>query len=97
VQKKVAAYSPEQKANLVKVIAAVSAEAQLKSQLAADQRDTAMIEEGRVLLLNELKCSDYHQFRNKDEDATGPDLTGYGSLKWLINFINNPTHADLYG
>ena len=59
--------------------------------------DKQLIEEGRALLLNELKCSDCHQFRNKDEEATGPDLTGYGSRKWLINFINNPAHADLYG
>jgi ubiquinol-cytochrome c reductase cytochrome b subunit len=97
VQKQVAAFSPEEKQNLSKVIAAVSAEAQLKSQLGADQRDAPMIEQGRALIQSELKCTDCHQFRAKDEDATAPDLTGYGSRKWLINFINNPAHADFYG
>lgn len=97
VQEKVAAYSPEKKAALGKVIIALSAEAQLKSQLAADQRDAAIIEEGRRLLTEELSCTDCHQFHKRDEEATGPDLTNYGSRKWLINFIANPAHVDLYG
>jgi ubiquinol-cytochrome c reductase cytochrome b subunit len=97
VHDKVAKYTPERKAVLQKVILALSAEAQLKSQLAADQRDAAIIQEGRGLLGDELSCTDCHQFHHKDEEATGPDLTGYGSRKWLINFINNPAHADFYG
>jgi ubiquinol-cytochrome c reductase cytochrome b subunit len=79
------------------VIAALSAEAQLKAQLAADQRDAVIIEAGRGLLRDEFSCTDCHQFHAKDEDATAPELTGYGSRKWLINFINNPAHADFYG
>src|SRR5260370_14583325 len=97
VKKEVAAYSPEQKEKLHKVLLAVSAEAQLKSQLAADQRDAALIAEGRALIQSELKCTDCHQFHTKDEEATGPDLTGYGSRKWLISFISNPAHPDFYG
>lgn len=97
VHEKVASYSPEKQGQLKSVIAALSAEAQLKSQLAADQRDTAIIEAGRGFLQNELSCTDCHQFHTKDEDATGPDLTGYGSRKWLINFISNPAHPDFYG
>jgi ubiquinol-cytochrome c reductase cytochrome b subunit len=97
VTRDVAAYTPEQKEKLRKVIAAVSAEAQLKSQLAADQRDAAMIQEGRKLLDEEMKCSDCHSFGKKDENATGPELTGYGSRRWLIASISNPAHPDLYG
>ena len=97
VKKDVANYTPEQKEKLRKAIAAISAEAQLKSQLAADQRDTAIIEEGRTLIENEMKCKDCHQFRKKDEDATAPNLTGYGSREWLVGFINNPAHPDSYG
>jgi ubiquinol-cytochrome c reductase cytochrome b subunit len=97
VQKKAANFSPEQKESLQKVIVAISAEAQLKSQIAADQRDAAIIEEGRTLLQNETKCTDCHRFRNKDEEATAPDLTGYGSRKWLIDFVSNPAHPDFYG
>ncbi len=97
VHEKVAAYAPEKQGQLSQVIAALSAEAQLKSQLAADHRDTVLIEEGRRLLRDEFSCTDCHQFHTKDEDATAPDLTGYGSRKWLSNFINNPAHADFYG
>jgi len=97
VTKDVADFASEQKEQLRKGIAALSAEAQLKSQLAADQRDAADIEQGRALIHGELRCTDCHQFHKKDEDATAPDLTGYGSRKWLINFINNPAHEDFYG
>ena len=97
VKEKVAAYAPEKKAALGKVITALSAEAQLKSQLAADQRDAVIITEGKTLLSEGLSCTDCHQFHKKDEEATAPDLTGYGSRKWLINFITNPAHPDFYG
>ncbi|HSU52864.1 MAG TPA: cytochrome b N-terminal domain-containing protein [Candidatus Dormibacteraeota bacterium] len=97
VTKEIAGYSPEQKDKLQKVISALSAEAQLKVQLAADQRDAAQVEEGKALLQGDMRCTDCHQFHKKDEDATAPDLTGYGSRKWLLSFINNPAHPDLYG
>jgi len=97
VNKDIANYTPEQKANLQNVIAAVSAEAQLKSQLAADQRDTALIEQGRTLIQSETRCTDCHQFHKQDEDATAPNLTGYGSRQWLTGFISNSAHPDYYG
>ncbi|MBI3850737.1 MAG: cytochrome b N-terminal domain-containing protein [Verrucomicrobia bacterium] len=97
VKKDVAKYSPAQKEKLKKVIAALSAEAQLKSQIVIDQRDAALIEEGRLLLQTETRCTDCHEFQKKDEDATAPILTGYGSRKWLINFITNPAHPSFYG
>lgn len=96
VTKDVAGFTPEKKESLKKAIVALSAEAQLKSQLVADQQDAAIIEQGRVLI-PDLRCTDCHQFRKKDEDATAPDLTGYGSRRWLIATINNPAHPDLYG
>jgi len=96
VNKDIANYTPEQQEKLKKVILAVSAEAQLKNQLAADQRDAAAIQEGRTLIQDEMKCANCHQFHKKDEDATAPNLTGYGSRRWLINFIGNPKHADFY-
>jgi ubiquinol-cytochrome c reductase cytochrome b subunit len=97
VTKDVAGFASEQKEQLKKAIIGLSAEAQLKGQLAADQRDGAEIEQGQALIQGELRCTDCHQFHKKDEDATAPDLTGYGSRKWLINFINNPAHEDFYG
>src|SRR5262249_8421846 len=97
VHDKLPAFPPEKKANLPKVIAALSAEAQLKSQQAMDAADAAMIEAGRGLLREEFGCTDCHQFRQKDADASAPDLTGYGSREWLIRFISNPAHESLYG
>src|SRR5260370_10955216 len=96
VKKDVAGYSAEQREKLGKVIAALSAEAQLKSQLALDQRDASIIQEGRSLIPDEMRCTECHQFHKTDETATAPDLGGYGSRRWMFGFINNPTHADFH-
>jgi ubiquinol-cytochrome c reductase cytochrome b subunit len=97
VKKDVAKYSDEQKQDLKILIAAVSAEADLKSQHAVDEKERENIVKGRKLLENGSPCADCHQFRTKDEDATGPDLTGYGSREWLIGLITNPGHIRYYG
>ena len=93
----VAKYSAEEKAQLEKIIAAISAEGKLPSQREADKRDTALIEEGRKLLADlTLDCTDCHKFR---ETAGGkaPDFTGYGSHEWLAEFLKNPGHERFYG
>jgi ubiquinol-cytochrome c reductase cytochrome b subunit len=97
VKKDVAAYTPEEQEQLRKVIEAVSAEAQLKSQAATDKRDEAIIAEGRKLVKDAMACTECHQFREKDADATAPDLTSYGSREWLIKILDNPAHDDFYG
>ena len=98
VKKDVANYSAEQKASLKKVITDLSAEAQLNSQRAADEHDAPIIAEGKTLLTSaDVRCTECHQFHKKDEDTTGPDLTGYGSREWLIGFITNPAHERFYG
>jgi ubiquinol-cytochrome c reductase cytochrome b subunit len=97
VKNKVAKYTPEQKASLQKVIAAVSAEAGLPNQAALDARDTALIQEGRELARGDMSCTDCHQFRKPDDEATAPDLTGWGSREWLIGIISNPAHERFYG
>jgi len=88
---------PKEQEQLKKVIAALSAEAQLKSQRDADARDADLIKQGRELLRGDVACTDCHAFGRPDPDATGPDLTGYGSRTWLVRFISNPAHADFYG
>ena len=83
---------------LKKVIAAVSAEAGLRSQVEADQRDAALIEQGRGLAAGEdMRCTECHQFRKKDEEASAPDLTGWGSREWLVGILANPKHPRFYG
>lgn len=97
VKKDVPKYTPEQKENLRKVLLALSAEAQLKAQQVVDQRDAQAISQGRVLFNNEeLRCAECHEFHKEDEDATGPNLTNYGSREWMIAFIVNPAHERFY-
>ncbi len=81
-------------ADLEKVIAAISAEAGLKTQPASDPD---MIKVGTTAFKDTFNCAECHQFHSKDEDATAPDLTGYGSREWLISMISNPKHDRFYG
>jgi len=98
VKDDVAGYSAEQKAQLQKVIVALSAEAGLKSQRELDRRDAAIIAEGKKLLAdNSLSCVDCHKFHSAGEDSTAPDLTGFGSREWLTAFISDPTHERFFG
>ena len=97
VKQKVARYTPEQRAGLWKVIQAVSAEAAFPAQATADQQAASDIAEGRILARTEFNCTDCHAFGKPDEDATGPDLTGWGSRDWIIGIISDPTHARFYG
>lgn len=98
VKKDIAGFSPVQKEQLTKVVAALSAEAQLKSQRADDQRDASLIAEGRTLLASEaMRCTECHRFQKDIEDPTGPDLTGYGSRDWLMGMVTNPKHERFYG
>jgi ubiquinol-cytochrome c reductase cytochrome b subunit len=98
VKKDVAAFTAEQKEQLNKIIVALSAEAGLLSQRDADQRDAAIVAEGRKLLNNEaMRCTECHKFHDQGEDPTGPDLTDFGSREWLVDFISNPAHERFYG
>jgi ubiquinol-cytochrome c reductase cytochrome b subunit len=95
VKKNVPKASPD---DIRQVIAALSAEAQLKSQREIDARDASLIDSGRDLIAgDDINCTECHQFRKPDEDASAPDLTGYGSRQWLIDFISNPAHTRFYG
>ena len=98
VNRDVTKFTPEQKEEFKKVIAAVSAEAKLQSQSELERKEQTAIEEGRLLVSSEaMRCTECHQFRKKDEDATAPDLTGYGSAEWLTAIIKNPAHERFYG
>lgn len=96
VKKDVAEYTPQQRAKLKQVVIALSAEAQLKSQIAVEQRDIAEVRAGRRAIA-ELGCTDCHAYRKPDPDATAPDLTGYASRRWLQGIISNPAHPSYYG
>jgi ubiquinol-cytochrome c reductase cytochrome b subunit len=90
-------YDAEEKAQLAKIVAALSAEAKLPLQKEMDTKDAAMIEEGRKLLSDvALDCTDCHAWRNI-EGGNGPTFEGYGSAQWLKEFIINPAHEKFYG
>ncbi len=97
VTKKVRAFTPEQKAQLTNVLMAISAEAGLKSQKQLDAASTTQIEAGKVAFKDQIGCAECHQFHSKDADASGPDLTGWGSREWLTGMISNPKSARYYG
>jgi ubiquinol-cytochrome c reductase cytochrome b subunit len=98
VKKDVAGFSPETRAQLTNALAALSAEAGLKAQRDLDKIDAALIREGQALLASpDLRCTECHQFHKADEDATAPELTGYGSREWLLGMVRNPKHTRFYG
>ena len=79
-----------------KIIAALSAQAKLESQSEIDARDAAMIKEGEALLKDETLCAQCHTFQDVEAGAA-PDLTGYGSTEWMLQFISNPSEERFYG
>ena len=85
-----------QKAERRSVIMALSAEATLPSQQVVDQRDTAAIAVGRLMLRDTTKgCAACHKFHDAGKDS--PDLTGYASAEWLRAFITDAAHERFYG
>ncbi len=97
VKKDVAEFTASDQADLQKVIIALSAEAGLKSQAALDQRDAAIITEGKKLLVSEsMTCAQCHKFHGEGE-ASGPDLTGFGSREWLTAFIAHAGDERFFG
>lgn len=98
VKENVPDFTAEQKQQLQKALFALSAEAGLKTQAAADQRDAALIDEGKKLINDTLLgCTDCHEFHGEGKGGDGPLLTGYGSREWLVAFISDPAHASFFG
>lgn len=96
VKEDIGGFNDDTKKELVAAIAALSAEAKLKSQKAIDQRDEALITKGTEALIGTLGCMDCHKFHDEGEQD-GPNLTGYGSREWMLAFISNPEHERFYG
>ena len=87
----------EQKKSLEKLVKALSAEAQLRSQRELDAKDAKGIAEGRVALTDEFGCVNCHKFHDKPGVSDTPDLTGYGSAKWIAGIVSNPADKRYYG
>ena len=79
------------------VITALVAEAGVEPHDPGDEKSQAMIEAGRELIRDENRCAQCHKFHDVDPEAGAPDLTGYRSRQWTIDFIANPSHERFYG
>lgn len=78
------------------IVAALSAQARLRTQQEADKKDEKLIQKGIVLI--EQNCANgCHKFGDKGEIGLAPDLTGYGSYEWMMGMISEPTHHRFYG
>ena len=76
------------------IVAALSTEAQLPRQREMDLKDKDLIEAGRALIADE--CTGCHRYRGK-KGSGAPDLTGYGSRRWLMEIIGDPAAKRFYG
>lgn len=78
------------------VVMALSAQAQLKSQAALDIKDSARIALGLQFMRNtSYGCAECHVFQDVGTDS--PELTGWGSRQWMIDFVNDPAHPRFFG
>ena len=87
----------EQKKNIEKVVAALSAEAHLASQRQLDADDAKIIAEGRKIMVDDFGCTDCHKFHKQGSLGSAPDLTGYGSPEWIAGILGNPADRRFYG
>jgi ubiquinol-cytochrome c reductase cytochrome b subunit len=77
------------------IAAALSAQAQLKSQREADVTDAELIRRGVGLI--EQNCTrGCHKFGDHGQLGLAPDLTGYGSYEWMMGFVSDPAHERFY-
>lgn len=101
VKDNLAELDDEGKEQLAALVAALSAEAALPAQRMADQQaqENGMLAQGRRRIvegINGASCTDCHRFHGDGERGGAPDLTGWGSLSWLMAIISDPTHEAFY-
>jgi mono/diheme cytochrome c family protein len=92
----------QDKADLHKIVVALAAEARLPAEHDANARDATLVSQGReAMSAVAFDCTSCHNFHEKKASLgganRGPDLTGYGSRQWQIDFIKNPAHPRFYG
>ena len=98
VQSRVAGFDADRREQLAKVVKALSAQAALSYQAAADEADREDIAEGVALISSaSIRCTECHEFQGVVEEPRGPLLTGFGSREWLAAIIRDASHARFYG
>jgi ubiquinol-cytochrome c reductase cytochrome b subunit len=88
--------TPEQVEMRRNVVLALSSQAQLKAQAALDVQDSAKIALGIQFMRNTTAgCAECHIFQDVGKDS--PELTGWASRQWMIDFVNDPSHKRFFG
>ena len=64
---------------------------------AGEKERRATIIKFRTAALSKASCTECHKFHEADDGGSAPDLTGYASRQWTLDFIANPSHARFYG
>ncbi len=82
-------------ADVSAVVAALSAQARLRSQQEVDAKDAKLIAKG-ITLIEQNCAKGCHKFGDQGELGLAPDLTGYGSYEWMLGMISDPTHRRFY-
>ncbi|MCU0877131.1 MAG: cytochrome b N-terminal domain-containing protein [Pirellulaceae bacterium] len=77
------------------IVAALSAQAQLRSQAQQDSTDGTLIARGVDLI--QQHCTSCHRFGDHGQLGLAPDLTGYGSYEWMMGLVSDPAHERFYG
>jgi ubiquinol-cytochrome c reductase cytochrome b subunit len=86
----------EQVATRKAVVLALSSQAQLTSQRELDIKDSAQIAVGIAYMRNTTAgCAECHVFQDVGTDS--PELTGWASRQWMIDFVNDPSHKRFFG
>lgn len=81
---------------LRQVALALAAESARPDEQDQIEANPSSIAEGSRLMTGTLGCTDCHRFHDKGELGSAPDLTGYGSRRWLLGMIGNPEHEQFY-
>jgi ubiquinol-cytochrome c reductase cytochrome b subunit len=98
VQRGLAGFGPEDRERLDLALVAVSAEAHLPRQAAADSAQMGLIEAGRALIRDgTVECARCHVFHEMTEGDGGPVLTGWGSREWMLGMVHDPSAEAYYG
>jgi ubiquinol-cytochrome c reductase cytochrome b subunit len=77
----------------------------MRTHFANLNRAQTLIARGKELITSGLadivpsgmSCIDCHKFHDAGELGMAPDLTGYMSREWMIDFIKNPAAERFYG
>jgi ubiquinol-cytochrome c reductase cytochrome b subunit len=98
VKEHVPAMKEAERAELDQAVMALVAEAAVPAEQTMNLPQVQMVVQGRLAIQGEtLACTECHKYHDAGELGAAPDLTGYGSRQWLIDFISNPGDPRFYG